>query len=373
MRQVVRLVLGLLLCAAHAVIPANAQTTYKAAGYPGGDASVKINACIAAVIAAGGGVCDASSLGGPQKMSEEIKLGSTASVAARIGITLLLPDTAIWTWHLTDGSSCGIHQYSSTTILGQQPGGGGNRMVLYVNSGAKMDSIYCTDAPSNGANYIRAEGFAVKNDQPGSTFANGVIHIRDAVDQCIFKRIFADNYFGDVWHIESACCGVRFESIHATSNGSVIKNGSKGGVPLTIGPGHVRSVSFYDASVNQPGVGSPDILIRSGGVMAVNFFNLYMEGNGGIDDHTAMVYIGKDVGPIHFIGGLANTEQGQLKSTKTVFENHGAVLEVLGMEAINTTLGINDVTTGVKVPARPFNGNLGSISSYRTNAAADAK
>jgi hypothetical protein len=373
MRQLVGLAVGLLLCVAQALVSANAQSTYKAAGYPGGDASVKINACIAAVIAAGGGVCDASGLGGPQKMSQEIRLGSTASVAGRIGITLLLPDTAMWTWHLTDGSSCGIYQFSSTTMLGQQPGGGGNRMVLYVNSGAKMDSIYCTDAPANGANYIRAEGFAVKNDQPGSTFANGVVHIRDAVDQCVFKRIFAENYYGDVWHIESACCGVRFESIHATSNGSIIKNGSKGGVPLTIGPGHVRSVSFYDASVNQPGTGSPDILIRGGGVMAVSFFNLYMEGNGGIDGNTPMVYISKDVGPVHFFGGLANTEQGQLTSTKAVFENHGAVLDISAFEIVNTTLGINDVTAGAKVATQSFKGNLGTIPSYRTNSSAIPK
>jgi hypothetical protein len=373
MGQLVRLAVGLLLCAVHGLVPANAQSMYKAAGYPGGDASVKINACIAAVIAAGGGVCDASALGGPQKMSEEIRLGSTASVAARIGITLLLPDTAIWTWHLTDGSSCGIYQYSSTSILGDQPGGGGNRMVLAASSGSKMDSIYCTDAPSNGANYVRAEGFAVWNNQAGSTFANGVVHIRDAVDQCIFKRIFAENYYGDVWHIESACCGVRFESIHATSNGSIVKNGSKGGVPLTIGPGHVRSVSFYDASVNQPGAGSPDILIRGGGVMALSFFNLYMEGNGGVDDKTPMVYIGKDVGPVHFFGGMGNTEQGQLTSTKTVFENHGSVLDISAFEIVNTTLGVNDVTTGTKVPTQSFKGNLGTISSYRTNSNANPK
>src|SRR5271165_5609743 len=250
------------------------QTTgsdvYYATNYPGADASVKINACIAAVIAAHGGVCDAGGLGENQKMSQEIDLGTTASSASRIGITLLLPETATWLWHLTDGSSCGIRQFNSTSLLGHQPGGGGNRMVLAASSGSKMDSIYCTDAPSNGANYVRAEGFAVWNNQAGSTFANGVVHIRDAVDQSTFKRIFAENYYGDVWHIESACCGVRFETIHATSNGSIVKNGSKGGIPLTIGPGHVRSVSFYDASVNQPGAGSPDISIRGGGVMAVS-------------------------------------------------------------------------------------------------------
>ncbi len=361
-----RLAVRVLVFAALLPFSALAQSNYNAATYPGADPSQKINACIAAVISSGGGVCDATKLGGMQKMSEEIRLGSTESVKNRIGITLLLPDTATWMWHLTDGGSCGLYQYSSTSIIGTQPGGGGNRMILAASSGSKMDAIYCTDASSYGANYVRAEGFSVWNNQPGSTFQNGVIHIRDAVDQSSFVRIFGENYYGDVWHVESACCGVRFENIHSTSNGSIIKNGSKGGVPLTIGPGKVSFVSFYDLSVNQPGNGSPDVLIKGGRVLGVNFFDLYMEGNGAIDAKTPMIYIGSDVGPVHFYGGVGNTGQGPLSSTKTVFENHGILLDVTAFEAVSTTLGIDDITGGVKVPTQPFKGNLCTIPPYRT-------
>ncbi len=293
-----------------AIASSYGQATYAAASYPGADASEKINACIDAMIAAGGGVCDASGLGGAQKMSQEIRLGSPASVDGRIGVALLLPDTAVWMWHLSDLSRCGIRQYSSTSLIGRQPGGGGNRMVLEAASGSRMDSIYCTDNRPDG-NYVRAEGFAVWNNQGGNTFQNGVVHIRNVVDQSSFTRIFAENYFGDVWHVESACCGVRFENIQGISNGSVIKNGSKGGVPLTIGPGKVSSVAVYDSTMNQPGTGSPDVLIKGGGVMGVNFFNLYMEGNGEIDGQTPMVYIARDVGPVHFFGGVAQHGAGK--------------------------------------------------------------
>ncbi len=342
------------------------NVTDNAINHSGADASIKINACITAVIARGGGICDASGLDGTQHMSQEIRLGSSASVARRTGITLLLPDTAVWVWHLTDGSSCGIYQYSSTSLLGHQPGGGGNRMVLEASSGSQMDSIYCTD--SNGADYVRAEGFSVWNNQAGSTFTNGVIHIRDVVDQSRFTGIFAENYYGDVWHIESACCGVTFDGIQGTSNGTPgLSNGAAGGVPLTIGPGKVRSVSFRDSGFNAPGSGYPDIMITGeSAVMGVNFYNTYMEGNGAVDGTTSMVYIGPYVGPVHFFGGIANTEQGTLSTTKTVFENHGFDLDVPGFEIINTTLGINDVTAHIKVPVWDFSGNLGSISSYTT-------
>lgn len=343
----------------------SASKTYSADSFAGGDASVKINACISAVITAGGGTCDASMLGGTQQMSQEINVGSVASVTDDIGLTLLLPDTATWVWHLTDGASCGIHQYSSTAIIGHGPGAGGNRMVLTVSSGSNMDSIYCTDGTGYSA-YVRAEGFAVWNNQSGSSFANGIVHIQGIADESAFTRIFAENYFGDVWHINSVCCGARFEGIQGISNGA-INNGSGGGVPLTIGPGKVHSISIYDSTFNEPGVGHPDVLIQGGScVMGVSFFNLYMEGNGPADPSTSMVYIGSNVGPIHFFGGMANTEQAQLSSTKTIFENHGARIDVPAFEVANSTLGINDVTTSAKVAVKAFSGNLGSIPAYAT-------
>lgn len=341
--------------------------SYSAVNYPGADASVKINACIAAVISAGGGVCDASGLGGSQVMSQEIRLGNSTSVAARIGVTLLLPETATWFWHLTDGSSCGIRQFSSTSLLGHQPAGGGNRMVLAANSGSQMDAIYCIDDAATGANYVRAEGFAVWNNQPGSAFANGVVHIRTVVDQSRFVGIFAENYYGDVWHVESACCGATFDEIQGTSSGTVALPAADGGVPLTLGPGKVDGVSFHNSGFNTPGIGSPDIMMTGeSAVMGVDFYNTYMEGNGAVDSTTPMIYIGPYVGPIHFFGGFANTKQATLSSTKSVFENHGFYLDVPAFEAVNTTLGINDVMAGVKIPVWSFSGNLGSIPPYQT-------
>lgn len=347
---------------------ASSSDVYYATNYPGEDASVKINACIAAVIAAHGGVCDAGGLGGNQKMSQEIDLGTTASSASRIGITLLLPETATWLWHLTDGASCGIRQFNSTSLLGHQPAGGGNRMVLAANSGSQMDAIYCTDAPSNGSNYVRAEGFAVWNNQPGSTFANGVVHIRDVVDQSRFIGIFAENYYGDVWHVESACCGATFEEIQGTSNGNPrVSNGSSGGIPLTVGPGKVIGVSFRNSGFNAPGIGSPDIMITGeSAVTDVSFYDTYMEGNGRVDDTTPMVYIGPYVGPVHFVDGFGDTGMATPSNTKSIFENHGFYLDVPAFESANATIGINDVTAGVKTWIWNFSGNLGSLSSYQT-------
>jgi hypothetical protein len=339
-----------------------------AATFSGADASVQVNSCITAVIAAGGGTCDARTLGGYQQMSESIQLGNLSSVANHIGLTLLLPDSGTWIWNLTDGTSCGIDQFSSTSLVGQQPAGGGNRMILAARAGSNMDSIYCTDGGSGEAYYIRAEGFSAWNNQPGSTFASGVVHIRGVADQSSFTRIFAENYYGDVWHIDSACCGAAFNAIQGTSNGTTSLSATgQGGIPLTLGPGSVRSISISNSGFNSPGAGMPDIkLTGESAVMGVNFYNTYMEGNGNLDPTTAMVYIGPYVGPVHFFGGIANTETQPTSTTKAVFENHGFMLDVAAFEAINTTFAINDVTANAQVPVWSFSGNLGSIDPYRT-------
>jgi hypothetical protein len=342
------------------------DVTFQATTYPGTDAGVKINACVAAVIAAGGGVCDATGLGGTQNFAEEVDLGSTQSASASIGVTLLLPDSAVWQWQMSNPTGCGIHQYNGTSIIGHQPGGQGSNMILTAISGSSMDSLYCTDS---AISYIRAEGFSVFNHAAGNTFANGVVHIQNVVDESSFTRIFAGNYYGDSWHVSGACCGTKFENIQGISNGA-INNGAQGGVPLTVGPGKVDGVAFYDSTFNEPGEGLPNIHILGDGyvtqVWGVDFFNAYMEGNGVIDASTSMVIIDPYVGPIHFHGGVAKTEIAQ-PNTKAIFENHGYQIDVFGFNVTGANIGVNDVTGNVKIGVWNYNKAYGAIPTYSTS------
>jgi hypothetical protein len=342
------------------------NVTLQAGTYPGADAGAKINACVAAVVQAGGGVCDASDLGGTQNFTEEVDVGSPTSQSGHIGVTLLLPDAAIWQWRMSNSASCGVRQYGGTAIIGHQPGGGGNNTILQATSPSSMDSIYCTDI---SAIYVRAEGFFVINRQPGNTFANGVVDIQNVADESSFTRIFAGNYYGDAWHVTNACCGTKFENIQGISNGA-INNSAQGGVPLTVGPGKVDGVAFYDSTFNEPGEGLPNIHVMGDGyvtrVWGVDFFNAYMEGNGAIDASTAMVIIDPYVGPIHFHGGTAKTEMN-IPNTKSVFENHGYQIDVLGVNTMGASVGVNDVTGKTKIGIWNYNGAYGAIPNYQTH------
>ena len=101
-------------------------------------------------------------------------------------------------------------------------------------------------------------------------------------------------------------------------------------------------------------------------VTGISFYDTYMEGNGRVDDVTPMVYIGPNVGPVHFVDGFGDTGLATPSATKSIFENHGFYLDIPSFQTANAIMGINDVTAGVKISVSNFSANLGTIRSYQT-------
>ena len=246
--------------------------TYQADQYTGADASYKINACIAAVIIAGGGTCDASGLGGVQTISEQINVGSSTQVAANIGVDLVLPNTGVWSVTITNGS-CGIMQYSRTALYrGGENGYGGNRLILSTNSTTRVDAIYCTDpSPAGGGSYIRAGGFWANNLYSG-TLATALFHVQKLYDQSLFKDMGGDLAYGDVWVVSQVQSGSKFDQIHGEAGDG---SGTTGGYPLHVLNG-TADVRFTSSSFNNPGTGKSNILVDAG-TYDVTFDGVYEE------------------------------------------------------------------------------------------------
>ncbi len=196
---------------------------YQADQFAGSDAGVQINACVAAVIAAGGGTCDARALGGTRVMHEEIDLGSELQAASgTVSVELMLPVSALWEFNMTDGVSCGIKQFSNNSLVGESSTGGAVRMILApYNSSTSMDSLYCTDPNPTGAgggNYIRARGFAAFASYGGTgtgTFAHGAVHVQRMFDESSFSYIMAGGSASSpyAWQIDDTCCGDSFDHV----------------------------------------------------------------------------------------------------------------------------------------------------------------
>ena len=332
-----------------------------ASQFSGADPSVKINACLAAVVTATGGICDARAFAGNQTLSQEIDVGH--NTAPIYGVKLILPEWGTWTWSgIVDGTSCGIRVYSGGSIEGNPNGGTGNKMLIRAASGSSMDAMLCTDpAPATGGAYVQISGFKIDNGN-AATFANGVAHIQFLYDQSEIRNVYASNATGDVWHIENVCCGTDFWNIQGISAAT-----GSGGYPLVFGKSGATltstDVTFYNSTFNAPGTGKNDILITGGTTtQSPTFISTYMEGNGAADTTTPMVEVNTAEGT-RFIGGQAKTEGGTAKAIFHVTAPYSG-LSVQGFSVWNSTTCIVDAVTGVSVSVVNYTGSQGECGSY---------
>ncbi len=256
--------------------------------FPGTDASVKTNACIAKVIANGGGKCDASGLFGAQTISQSILVGNHAQAP----VTLILPQNSTWTVvGITDGVSCAIKQFSQSSILGPGTPGSG-AMVIHAGANTNnLDSLYCTEAaPTGNGSYIRAEGFQLFNPN-GATMVNGAMNVQALFDDSEFKNIVVASYGTVGLNVHGlVCCGTHFTNL--TSNGNNVANS----IPVQITQSVPSEVAFYNLSAGHPGTGRNAIVISGvGNGETVRFYNTYSEGNS-TDTTTANVSAGSTAG-----------------------------------------------------------------------------
>ena len=237
--------------------------------FAGATADVKINACVTAAIALTG-TCDARGLGGSQTIAAQINVGSSAQVP----VTLLLPSSGTWAVTITDGTSCGIKQFSSAALIGFN--GGLGQLVIVPNSSAtNVRALYCTDfAPTGNGSYVRAEGFQLYN-AVGATLVKGAMDVESTYDNSSFENITIASYNGVGLYVKGSCCGTLFKKI--TSNGG----GSTGAIPVVVDGGSpvgTIDVMFESLSADHAGCGQHEIEVKGGGATgAINFYNTYVE------------------------------------------------------------------------------------------------
>lgn len=242
---------------------------------PGADASIKLNNCIAALIARGGGTCDASGLVGSQTISQEVDVGNHAQVP----ILLLLPHQFNWLVTINDGLSSAFKVFSGSSIIGtaQQPTGI-NTATIQAAPTANVVALITTEPnPIGGGQYVRVEGFTLYNPS-GATISDAALVARNLYDNSAFRNITVASFNGINLHVSGSCCQAMFDRI--TLNG-----GSQGGAtPLKIdlAYGTNAGITFTNMSVDHPGDMLNNISITGGTTpltaSQINFIGLYMEG-----------------------------------------------------------------------------------------------
>lgn len=248
-------------------------------GWPGTDVSAWINNAIADLVANSGGkgTVDARSCTGNQTISQEIDVGNNANTT---NVSLLLPSNATWNITITDGVSCGIKQFTGSSIVGAGSITGAV-MLITGSASANLNSFYCTDpSPVGGGSYVRAEGFQLYNPN-GSTVSTALMNVQKVFDNSVFRGITVANYSAtDGLRVYSACCGTSFHNL--TLNG----NGTGGNQLHVFADASTRNtdISFYSLSADHPGSGFSSVLINGGATTPtdavnsnINFYGLYTE------------------------------------------------------------------------------------------------
>ncbi len=323
--------------------------------FAGADASVKVNACIAQVIANGGGKCDASGLYGAQVISQEIDVGNHAQNP----VTLILPQGATWTvTGITNGTSCALKLFSQSSILG--PGTGGSSAMV-IHGGAvtnNLDSLLCTEAAPNGnGSYVRAEGFQLFNPN-AATVANGTLNVQATFDDSDFRNITVAAYGTVGANVHGlVCCGTAFHGL--TVNG----NGVAGSKPLVVNLNTVTAeVAFYDLSADFPGTGQNAISVSTvNNTRAVRFFNTYISGSQ-TDNTTADISVTSTGGPVDFFGVSCNNSGTSTAYCLDIASAANVSVHVYGLQQVvgGSSNCINDHFLSVTLPCD----SQGNVAAY---------
>lgn len=351
--------------------------------FTGGPAE-RINACITS-LATTGGTCDARAYNGTQTMDEEIDLTGGGAY----GITLLLPDSGLWQFMVSNSSQCGIFQDGNTTLLGNAVGGGGARFKLEPMNpstfATSLSALYCTNSQISGGGYFRASGFGVIDPYGITWGSNALVDISGFDDESTWDHIFAEveaipaGVYTDAVHVagdssgngNGGCCGAGFYFIQgfATGGGNALVLGSTQSGAAT------KGVSFYGSTFNVRGgttTGYNIEVLGGNNTWGNNFYGTYMEGNGAAETILTMVY--NDAIGTAFFGPTLNTEVGAM-STKPGFTNGNGIthyynsLRIENANFVNTSVCVMETVANVasQPPCSVHYGSNYRLTHYETN------
>jgi hypothetical protein len=345
--------------------------------FPGATFDQHVQACLNAVVAAGGGICDATGLPGTQTISSEIDVGTrlgSGITRNQISATLLLAPSLVATVNFISPGACGIKVFSESRLIGTGQGIT-HSSIIVGGSGASMGSVVCDDYTAGTGQYVAVQGVQITNSG-GGTFTNGLMYIKNTYDASSIRDVLVSaSTDTSLLHVEATCCATLFQNIILDCNFEAAC------VPLQIDSliGDLQPVLdtvFVGISADHPGPTKNAIQIKNTYTSTNNpcnfsFFGLYMEGSStdtvtplvNDDSCTSVQFSGvaaqfRATGSTAVAFNVANTSVGGIVPALTVtnfqYQNSGIVFPYTA---------INDNSSGATSPAI-FTDSQGALGSY---------
>lgn len=358
MNRCILLLFCLLAYTSHAQVSSrvavgNSGTRVYAGQQSAADASVQVNSCIASVIAMGGGICDATNLGGVQTISQQINVGNTSSVP----VVLLMSPIANWGVNITNGALCGVMVYNNGSIVSSGTATGQEATIGSASNSTNVRGLLCTNDSLGGAsNTFKVEGIQIDNVK-GGTMTDAAVVLRGCKDNSIFRNNLVINPFSVGLHIggitaNAQCTVLTVEDTWVNgANGNTSNNAAQ---PVLIqgsaAAGAVSSIRWVSGSIVAPGGGQNSIVIDGGAgtnyyAEDITFFGIHMEATiNPADSGTPVVRI-SHAGPVNWYGGaiLHSYANGAYCFR---LENGATNFVASGVECGHTTM-VQNATTGI--------------------------
>jgi hypothetical protein len=329
----------------------NSGTRVYAGQQSAADVSIQVNSCIATVIAMGGGICDATNLGGLQTISQQINVGNTSSVP----VVLLMSPIANWGVNITDGTSCGVMVYNNGSVVSSGTATGREASISSSSSATNVRGLLCTNDSLGGAsNTFKVEGIQIQNAN-GGTMTDAAVVLRGCEDNSIFRNNLVVNPFGVGLHIGGTTANAQCTVLTVEDtwvNGANGNTSNTTAQPVLIqgsaAAGAVSSIRWVSGSIVAPGAGQNSIVIDGGTnyyAEDINFYGVHMEATiNSADGGTPVVRI-SHAGPVNWYGGaiLHSYANGAYCFR---LENSATNFVASGVECGHTTM-VQNATTGI--------------------------
>jgi hypothetical protein len=300
------------------------------------------NAANTQVISNGGGTIDMRGAVGSYSPVATMNCGNTTSAGGGIGVTLLLPPSAIF--YLDSeaaGQLYGLVLYNNCTVLGTGDGGA-NRMQFRVHTGTPtgfLAAVASDPSPPVGIgsnSYVRAEGFQIF-EEAGIThgFDHAPLEEQFLYDNSDFSHIkIVKSTAGNGIFIHQTCCSAinRDVTVDCQSTASCI--------PLRVGATGqtTQGITFLSMSLDHAGSGVNNILIDGGAsTYGLTFVNTYVEDNLTTPSTTPQVSWSASGGYGYLFNGIYSNNNTQNTATEYLVSIPTGTTQVTVLNATSHT------------------------------------
>jgi hypothetical protein len=329
---------------------------FDATQFSGANTIAKIQACLAAALAAGGGsaggVCDASGFSTTAGITSST--GFTVGNSGGTSEVLNLPAGGSFQGTMTGGTNSMLTQYQNTTITGPAGSGIANKTQIAVDGGTSANYIYNSVGGASG-DYFAVDGLAVYNNGAITASGIGALYQGSADGTTFFHMPIEDRFDTYGAKFDGTCCGTThaFSQFNSANVAGLTPVWINDGVSTV---GKTQGLNFISDTFVHPGAGLPVVKVTDTTgqpLLDTHFFGSYIETNS--TDTTSALITNSGAKALGFFGTTIHCNDASRAPFLTSDNSYNTQITVFDLEY--GTGGVGCGTSGFSAIVNNFTGH----------------